>query len=134
MSSYDIWMVFFILNHYFWKTKMLSEYNPERSKNLTLLPTISDTHRHTLIELFIKLVRVNGGFDFCNFYRYLNFGCCPLQDWPMDMNVHGVRLIMGLNKKNIKYLAFTSLSQVGKQQFFLLFLGFLFDVCEKNDF
>lgn len=104
MSSYDIWMVFFILNHYFWKTKMLSEYNPERSKNLTLSPTISDTHRHTLIELLIKLVRVNGGFDFCNFYRYLNFGCCPLQDWPMDMNVHGVHLIMGLNKRILNIL------------------------------
>lgn len=121
MSSYDIWMVFFILNHYFWKTKMLSEYNPERSKNLTLSPTISDTHRHTLIELVIKLVRVNGGFDFCNFYRYLNFGCCPLQDWPMDMNVHGVHLIMGLNKRILNILHLPHYHKLANNSFSTVF-------------
>lgn len=121
MSSYDIWMVFFILNHYFWKTKILSEYNPERSKNLTLSPTISDTHRHTLIELFIKLVRVNGGFDFCNFYRYLNFGSCSLQDWPMNINVHGVRLIMGLNKRILNILLLTHYRKLANNSFFYCF-------------
>lgn len=56
MSLYDIWMVFFILNYYFWKIKMLLEYNLERSKNLIFLLIIFDIYCYILIELFIKFV------------------------------------------------------------------------------
>lgn len=125
MSLYDIWMVFFILNYYFWKIKILLEYNLERSKNLIFLLIIFDIYCYILIELFIKFVWVNGGFDFCNFYRYLNFGCCLFQDWFMDMNVYGVYLIMGFNKRILNILYLFYYYKLVNNSFFIVFRVFV---------
>lgn len=51
----------------------------------------------------------------------------------MDMNVYGVYLIMGFNKRILNILFLFYYYKLVNNSFFI-FLGFLFDVCEKKDF
>lgn len=106
-SINNIWMVYFILNHV-------------KSKNCNLLPRIPATHSHTLIQLFIKLVWVNGFYLLSCLYIFSRNGNLVAVHfrvgqhvWVYMESVWSWELV-----KEFHYLAFTSISRGCKQQIF----------------